>query len=282
MLSVVIPTCGDGRFLDEQLEALAGQRADLEFEVVLVANHSTVDLDELATSWSGRLDLVVERADGRAGAAYARNRGIERARGDVLLFVDDDDVVAPGYVAAMRRALEYAPAVGARVDVTTLNPGWRQHVRPASQTEGLAHTHGVPTAGGGSLGIRRSVLDEVGPFDEALDGFAGEDLEWCLRLASRGYELTFVADALLHYRFRTAVRALWRQAVRYGRGGEMVMPEWAGWGRWVRSLAGPVRLMVLGRGRGERRRGVFLLGRRVGRALAHRHRCRVGYMRNTP
>lgn len=269
-VSVVIPTGGDGLLLSEQLGALAAQGDEIGFEVVVVANRSRLDLEALQREWGSRLDLVVVRADERAGAGYARNRGVERARGSVLLFVDDDDVVATGYVAAMCRALGEAPAVAARIDVDRLNKDWQRDVRPSSQDSGLTTTNGVAVAGGGTLGVRRSVFDEVGPFAEALDGLAAEDIEWCVRLASKGHELVFVPDAVVQYRFRVDVRSLWGQGVRYGRGAEIVEPQWNGWLGWLRSLAGPLRLMILGPGRGMRRRGVFLLGRRVGRAQQRR------------
>ncbi len=265
-VSVVIPTGGDGLLLCEQLGALAAQGDEMGFEVVVVANRSRLDLEVLQREWGSRLDLVVVRADERAGAGYARNRGVERARGSVLLFVDDDDVVAPGYVAAMCRALVEAPAVAARIDVERLNEDWQRDVRPSSQDSGLARTHGVAVAGGGTLGVRRSVFDEVGPFAEAFDGLAAEDTEWCLRLAARGHQLAFAPDAVMHCRIRVGVRAIWGQAVRSGCGEELVSPAWDGWRGWLRSLAGPVRLMIFGRSRGMRRRGLFLLGRRVGRA----------------
>ncbi len=268
---MVIPTGGDGLLLSEQLGALAAQGDEMGFEVVVVANRSRLDLEVLQREWGSRLDLVVVRADERAGAGYARNRGVERARGSVLLFVDDDDVVAPGYVAAMCRALVEAPAVAARIDVERLNEDWRRDVRSVAQVSGLGRTAQAPTAYGATLGVHRSVFDEVGPFAEAFDGLAAEDIEWCLRLAAKGHELVFVPDAVVQYRFRVGVRSLWGQGVRYGRGAEIVEPKWDGWFGWLRSLAGPLRLMILGRDRGMRRRGVFLLGRRVGRARQHRH-----------
>ena len=278
-VSVVIPTAGAGLLLGEQLTALAAQQGDVRFEVVVVANRSRLDTGELQQQWRDRLDLVVIRADDRAGAGYARNRGVEAARGAVLLFVDDDDVVAPDYVSVMSRALQDAPAVAARIDLTRLNEPWVREIRPTSQASGLADSGGIPIAGGGTLGVHRAVFDEVGPFAATFDGIAAEDTEWCLRLAAQGHELVFVPDAVVHCRARSGIRDVWEQGLRSGRGGEMVAPSTGGRLPWLRSLLGPIRLVVVGPGRGMRRRGVFLLGRRTGRAAARRD---ARHMRNTP
>lgn len=268
LVSVILPT-GGASTIDDQLAALAGQVMAPPFEVIVVANRCPAAAEPLARRWEGRLDIRVVRADLRAGVAYARNVGVAAAAGQKLLFVDDDDIVSENYVATMAQALERSSAAGAKIDLERLNPGWRARVRDVPQAGNLGELQDF--AYGATLGVRREVAERIGPFDERLDGLAAEDVEWCRRLLAAGETLAFVPDAVVHYRLRTRYRDLLRQGYRYGRGGQMVAPTWDGWTRWSRTLLGAVRLLMLGRDKGERRRGAFLIGRRLG-AASERHR----------
>lgn len=265
-VSVILASNGRSATIDAQLASLAAQENAPRFEVVLVANQASERLAPVVERWQDRLELRVVPADAKVGLAYARNAGVAAAKGCKLLFVDDDDVVGPGYVAAMSAALERNPVVGAKIDLAMLNPGWRADVREVAQVD---EPRPFLFAYGATLGVRADVFTEVGPFDERLENLAGEDAEWGMRLRQAGYNFAFVPDAVLHYRFRTKYRELARQGYRYGRGGERIEPEWSGWGAWLSSLLGPLRLVVMGPGRGMRHRGVFLIGRRVGRAFEH-------------
>jgi hypothetical protein len=127
----------------------------------------------------------------------------------------------------------------------------------------------VPWAYGCTLGIRRDAFARVGGFDpEILQ--AGEDVDLCWRLHDAGCELHFVPEAVVHYRFPTTMRALYRQGRTYGAAAIAVdrrhdVPvHQASPLAWLRPTLGALRLIALGGSRGRRARGVFLLGRRMG------------------
>ncbi|MEQ8440288.1 MAG: glycosyltransferase family 2 protein [Ilumatobacter fluminis] len=103
-LSIVVPTYNRRRRLDRVLRSLAGQRTDIPFEVVVVSDGSTDDTDEYLSSASVPLPVRAIRQD-NAGPAAARNRGIEAAAGDLIVFLDDDVVAGPELVA--RHAAEH-------------------------------------------------------------------------------------------------------------------------------------------------------------------------------
>jgi GT2 family glycosyltransferase len=133
------------------------------------------------------------------------------------VFLDQDDVICAGYLAAMHRALNSHPMVGARIDHERLNPGWISSSRRPAQVQSLGNSLGfLPYAGGQTLGIRRDVFDAVGGFDPAMPG-AVEDVDLCWRVQLAGWELTYVPDAVVHYRYRSTLRGQLRQAYAYGR-----------------------------------------------------------------
>lgn len=272
-VSIVIPVRNGGRWLGQQLGALSNEGGE-RFETVIADNGSTDDSIAVAQAFGARLVITVVDASERQGQAFARNVGARRAAGDLLLFLDQDDEIAPGYVAAMAAALSRGELVAARMDGTKLNRGWRRQARTLPQTSGLPHDP-VPWAYGCSLGVRRSTFERLGGFTEDLGAFAAEDVDFCWRAHEQGVTLTFVPDAVLHYRYPATLRGLFRQGAVYGYGGTLVRARhgqapFLTRTALLRSLAGPLRLVVVGPSTGARAQGLFLLGRRIGTARALR------------
>jgi glycosyltransferase involved in cell wall biosynthesis len=267
-ISIVIPVLNGARWLPEQLEALRREGAQ-PFETVVADNGSTDNSVAVARSFARDMTVIVADASDRRSHGYARNVGARTATGDYLLFLDADDVIAPGYVAAMARALENAEFVAARMDGDKLNEGWRRHARTLPQTSGLPGGH-VPWGYGGTLGMTRTVFEKVGGYAE---DFAGEDVDFAIRAHERGVQLSFVSDAVLHYRYPTTLRGFFRQGLSYGFAGAMVEARHGGAPTTkglMSTFAGPIRLCVMGPKKGDRARGLFLLGRRLGRMRALR------------
>ena len=102
LVSVVIPTYNSGRYLDPGIESLLAQTLPPdEFEIILVDDGSTdgtpEHLDDLAARHP---NLVVIHGEHSGWAGRPRNIGIERARGEFIQFVDQDDQLSPN---ALRR-----------------------------------------------------------------------------------------------------------------------------------------------------------------------------------
>lgn len=217
-LSVVIPCRNATATLQRQLEALASQRCSCAWEVVIADNGSNDGLQSVVDNFTGRLCVTIADATARRGQAYARNVGANAATGDMILFVDADDEVAPGYLDAMAAALRRHEFVSAAFDSESLNASWVGGTRRKFQVTGLSDTFGfLPFAGGGGLGIRREVFDRVGGFD-ATYWRSGEDIDFCWRVQLSGAELHFVPEATARIAWRSRLVDLYRQGRFYGRG----------------------------------------------------------------
>jgi GT2 family glycosyltransferase len=213
-LSVIVPVHNAGFALAAQLAALASQRYPAPWEVIVVDNRSTDGSAELARRFVSRMaDLRVIPALNGVGPAYARNFGAAHAKGDGLIFVDQDDQVAPGYLEAMGRALAVHDFVGARVDHVKLNRA-RFAGNRSWQSEGIMPGSYFPTTSGCAMGIKRTLFEQLGGFDERFLYSQDIDLSWRAQLA--GFGLVFVPDALLHYRHRHRVADHLRQEYRWG------------------------------------------------------------------
>jgi len=217
MLSVVIPVFDAAGVVSGQLEALAKQEWSRPWELVVADNGCTDGTIDVVERWRDRMpSLRIVDASDRRGPAHARNVGVGEARSEAVAFCDADDEVAPGWVAAMGEALSRHALVACRSDPTKLNERWVAETReaqPAGALSTVPFPPFAPYAGSGGLGVKKSLHERLGGFDESMPVL--EDVDYCLRARAEGVQLELVPDALLHYRYRTGWAATFRQARVY-------------------------------------------------------------------
>jgi glycosyltransferase involved in cell wall biosynthesis len=213
-LSVIIPCLNAGKAIATQLEALASQCWSEPWEVIVADNGSTDETRAIAELYRERFgNLRVVDASDRRGSGHARNVGARLALGEALAFCDADDAVAPGWVAAIGEALAKYDFVASRMEGEKLNPSWNSHSRGKPQQEGLSvvrYPPYLPHAGGSGLGVKRSVHELVGGFDEFLPRLV--DTDYCFRIQRAGVKLHFVSEAVIHIRYRDTLRGMFHQA----------------------------------------------------------------------
>ena len=216
--TIVVPTRDRPQQLAHCLGALDAQTApDLE---VVVVDDASVEAAAVAAAVGSRPRARVVRSAG-AGPAAARNLGASVARGAVVCFTDDDCRHGPEWAARlMARVAAGAPAVagptrnGRPGDVfATASQTIANHLAEASR----AGVGTVPFAPTSNLAVRADVFAGL-PFDESFPLAAGEDREWCDRLAAAGHDLAFEPAAWVSHHQDLSWRGFWRQQVRYGLG----------------------------------------------------------------
>ena len=204
-LSVIIPTYKRDFVLVETLESLENQLF-LDYEIIVVSQSPAGT--EL-TAYVEKNDKIryFEQFDKR-GAVYNRNLGIVKAKGDILLFLDDD--VRPLDKALFSRHVQnYADsdidAVVGRVtqrDFPEFNKDMKVgFVGKSGQV--VANPHGtqrqfVMIGGSGNLSVRRSVLQKLNGFDENFLVGMREDSDLCMRINRNG-RLVFDPTAGVHH-----------------------------------------------------------------------------------
>jgi glycosyltransferase involved in cell wall biosynthesis len=231
-VSIVIPTRNKAPRLRLTLACLAEQRVGAiidAFEVVLVDDGSVDDTVEVIADYRDRLPLRVVSGPG-AGRAAARNTGAAHARADYLVFLDDDILTGPDFVAAHLAAARpdrfvhgplrelvsaehlvtelagaSAAEVCARRDAVLAGTAGRRHrlfsnaLERAVEAMALGWVPDVaPWLGsvGANTGMHRMVWRMVGGFDEGFGTTWGcEDLELGLRLHTAGVRRAFEVRA---------------------------------------------------------------------------------------
>jgi len=220
-VSVILACLNGAETLGEALDSLVAQEASCEWEIILADNGSSDDSRAIFESCARRhpqIPMRVIDASGAHGKSGALNMAIRRAAGDWLLFCDVDDAVAPGWLAAMARALDNHALVAASFEYARLNAPEIRATRfaGADRQKALSTLDFFPYcihAGGATLGFHRRVFDDVGDFDARFR--TNEDTDWCIRAHLKGYEIAFVPEAIYHYRFRADPESIRRQAHQY-------------------------------------------------------------------
>jgi len=271
VLSAIIPALNAERWLGEQLNALVSQEMAYAWELILVDNGSSDQTVALFDTFTPR-PSAWRRIDASRcpGQAYARNIGATAAMGEMLVFLDADDVAGPGYLAAMYDSLSRHDLVAARLDRASLNPGERGADWLGNEDDtGQPYLGFLPAAAGGTLGVRREIFERLGGFDAAFP--PAEDIDFCWRAQLGGYRFVVARDAVLYYRNRDALKAIFHQSMNYGmvhpalyeRYREAGMPRRRGMSA-ARFYIGPVTGAVRLRNRGDLANWISWLGLRVG------------------
>ena len=234
-LSVIIPCHNEAETLPAQLDSLLQQEWDGSWDIIVVDNRSTDATAAIAARYAGgRVPVRVVSATARAGIAYARNSGVRETDARSVAFCDGDDVVFPGWTAAIGDALNAEPLVTGTLDGERLNDAWLAKTRPMGSRHSLPRFGQIPFARGNTTAMHRSLWEELEGYDEDFDGL--EDIEFSVRAAGAGYAPALVPEARVAYRFRAGLRATWRQGVYYGRG-----RPWIAQQAQARGLPGPGR-----------------------------------------
>jgi GT2 family glycosyltransferase len=206
--SIVIPTRARPDYLEVALSSIAPQADDAGAEVLVIDDAGPSPVTRALVE---RLGARYEPHPGPLGLNVARNTGVERSRGELVVFVDDDVRVRPGWLEALLGAArEHAD-----VDVFTgpIEPSlegggtWGQiHAcgregPPITSLQLGARDTDTRYAWGANMTIRRSALRRVGPFEIALE-YGGDEQEWQdrLRRDTPGARVLYVANAALEHR----------------------------------------------------------------------------------
>ena len=202
-LSVVIPAFNAERYLAQALESVLTETAALGgghgFEVIVVDDASGDGTLSVADSFAGRGVRSLGRpAQGGPGAA--RNSGVAAAQGELLAFLDADDLWPAGRLSLLLSALARAkaPAIAfghvRQFACPSMDSDTRRRLR-------IPHEAGPGYCTGAMLLSREDHL-RVGKFNEALR--VGEFIEWFGRARDLGYTIALVPDIVLERRIHGA------------------------------------------------------------------------------
>jgi GT2 family glycosyltransferase len=210
LTSVIIPTCNEGEMLAMTVESVLAAAGHRPFEVVVVDDGST---DGSADRYRGDARPGVRVLEGGGlGVAGARNLGVERARGDQLVFLDAHCTVSPAWLDELAEAL--APP-----DVAIAGPAFTRLGETEPRGAGLSWVdytldtqwfepiegrgpYEVPLLCGACQAFRTETFHAIGRFEPGFTRWGYEDIEIGLRAWALGYRIVAQPSATVAHHFR--------------------------------------------------------------------------------
>jgi glycosyltransferase involved in cell wall biosynthesis len=189
------------------------------WEVIVVDNASSDETPQLLADHRWRPPGVPVRVvrELTLGLSNARNRAIKEAKGEYLLFVDDDETPDPQWLVAYEHdMLAHTPdALGGRIEVLFEHgdrPSWLQDellgfLGHLDHGNGCWLTDPATPFYGGNFAVSKDLFSEVGEFDAELGrkgqiNSGGEDTEFYRRLIASNHKVRWVPGATIYHRIR--------------------------------------------------------------------------------
>jgi GT2 family glycosyltransferase len=212
LVTVVVPNYNGNDYLQECLESVRAQTYE-PLEMIVVDDASTDgSADRLGTSYP-EMQLICLRRN--SGFARAANQGIAASRGEIVALLNNDAVAEPHWVAELVAALGRHPDAGSAASKVLLRhpPGVLNSAGDVFLRTGVPDNRGawepddgryddeveVFGASGAALAYRRSMLADVGIFDERLFMYC-EDVDLAFRAQIAGYRCVYAPRAIVRHR----------------------------------------------------------------------------------
>ena len=221
-VSVIVPTYNSGAALKKCLEGLEKQNFPTnQFEVIVVDDGSTDETASLLKQYSARYFY-----QDNAGPAAARNKGVELAKADVVLFTDSDCVPDENWIKEMAGSLADPEIVGVKgAYETKQNALWARfaQIEFMERYKLLLKRKYIDMVDTYSAGYKKNLFLSAGGFDTAFPMPNGEDADLSYRMSQKGWKMVFNPkayvwhlshpDTLAKYMKLKFWRAYWRMEV---------------------------------------------------------------------
>ena len=215
-ISIIIPVYNDQDGLNRVLKSLQSQTTPAtRFEVIVIDNNSEPAMKPCSTI---AIPYAIYTCS-TPGSYAARNYGVEKSKGDILVFLDAGCYPSPQWLESGVDAV-----LNNKDSVIGGDVLFEQSVHPTA-VEQYQYLTGIENettiankgyTGAGNLFTTAKVFNSVGEFDETL--FSGGDKEWCWRARSKGFEIQFCSQAVVYTKARRSLRKAIIQARRIAGG----------------------------------------------------------------
>jgi GT2 family glycosyltransferase len=232
--SIIIPVHNKAALTRQCLDSIFANPPTVGFEVIVVDDASSDSTQEMLASHGDRVRAV--RLDKNAGFAGACNTGAAAAKGDYLVFLNNDTIAEDGWLDELAGYADEHPAataVGSRLlfpDRTVQHAGvvfslsgdpLHIYVGFPPEHPAVMKSRRFQAVTAACLLIRRDVFDELGGFDTDYQNDL-EDVDLCLRLGELGYEVHYCHTSVL-YHLESASRA---SRFHEGRSAKLYRERW--------------------------------------------------------
>lgn len=218
MLTAIICTYNRARYVGKLLESIAANDlAKTEYELLLVDNNCTDNTREVCEAFAAAHPDVLFRytTESEQGLSAAKNRGIKEAKGDIIVYIDDDALVDPWYLRTYAEWFATHPetmACGGPIEplYETSEPDWMTPYTKALLTAWMNYGEKVREyprgryPGGGNAAYRKEVFEQVGGFNTALGRKGGnlmgsEEKDIFDKMHTLNMQILYLPEPVLHH-----------------------------------------------------------------------------------
>lgn len=219
--SCIIPVYNRPGELKELLVSLLAQ-SYTQFEVIVVEDGSTLRCKDVVDAFASQLTLHYFYQE-NTGQGFARNFGMQQAKGDFFVILDSDVLLPPAYFEALEKAIAmrsldaFGGPDAAAADFSSLQKAMDFAMTSFWTTGGIRGKLKDPAAyqaRGFNMGVSREVFARLGGF---VDPNRGEDIEWSLRIKKAGFRLELVSEAFVYHKRKNTLWSFAKQAFSFGR-----------------------------------------------------------------
>ena len=181
MISIIIPTLNEERYLKSTMESIKGQQYNGHYEIIVADGQSRDRTLKIAKNYTKKLIIVKKK-----GISAGRNAGAKKSKGDILLFLDADTKIDPNALKEFEKVFKDDKIVGVSV---LLRPSRHSILNEVSYMifniiSKSSVKLGKPLLAGVCVAYRKTAFERVCGFDEKLK--SGEDLDMSLRTSKLG------------------------------------------------------------------------------------------------
>ena len=219
-VSIIIPAYNSAKYLLEAIESVLNQTY-ADYEIIVIDDGSTDNTSKVIEPCLQHIRYFQQE---NQGVSAARNRGLDLARGELIAFLDADDIFMPYKLEEQVAVFDAQPEVGIvnsgfRIikedgEFVTDVERWRE-IPDLTPEIWLLHKPVLPSA----MMFRREWFDKVGGFDCRF--FSSEDVEITLRMVAKGCQATWLPKITVYYR-RHDRSATWGNALRQAKNSEQM------------------------------------------------------------
>lgn len=219
--SCIIPVYNRPDELRDLLGSLLSQ-SYAQFEVVVVEDGSSSRCEEVVQTFAQQLSIRYFYQE-NTGQGFARNFGMQQAKGDFFVILDSDVLLPPSYLERLKEAIQsrsldaFGGPDAAASDFSALQKAMDFAMTSFWTTGGIRGKLKNPAAyqaRGFNMGVSREVFARVGGF---VDPNRGEDIEWSIRIKKAGFRLELVSEAFVYHKRKNTLWSFAKQGFSFGR-----------------------------------------------------------------
>ena len=190
MISIVIPTLNEEKYIESTLKSLMNQDYKGKYEIIVADGRSKDNTVRIAKKFADKVITVKQK-----GVSAGRNEGVKVAKGDVLLFLDSDTILLFNGLTEISKTFRIKKVVGVACPILPMSPeakdfaiywSFNQFIKQSIKSK-------KPQVAGICCAYRKKVFEKVGGFNEYMDTL--EDFDLSERISKKG-KIMFIQNTL--------------------------------------------------------------------------------------